>query len=413
MTQSIETENATYTNIPTFSYEIEVTGNLPVDVMQRGLNDRGITGCKVVRDGSGCTEVVVAPLAPCQTAWEYTQNLCAAINSIGRNELGTSDRLINSQCGLHVHVGHAFLEQGIDADEFTRESLAYMTDTNNYIGKSNGNIAQREQHERLFADPFDFEQDRDFTLRYWKHQRQISSMLAASRSNNRFAYPLTKDGLLTEENIMACRDREELTRLVHSLDGGNKFVALNLKTIQTLGTVEFRQHQGTTDADKIRKWCEFLVNFVLHTSEKRLEQGTTATTTPTPEVLPNASGTGNVRAGTRIAVQYDMIRREEGATIQEIVDFTGCGEQRARSGITEIRDRIGHSAVVTHTLHSEGRRNGDGTNHTRYTVLPETIVEGSGMTLTPENRRGGTSIWCGISDQRFEWWQGRITELAR
>ncbi len=61
MTQSIETENATYTNIPTFSYEIEVTSNITVDVMQRGLNDRGINGCKVVRDGSGCTEVGVGP----------------------------------------------------------------------------------------------------------------------------------------------------------------------------------------------------------------------------------------------------------------------------------------------------------------------------------------------------------------
>lgn len=407
MTQSIETENATYTNIPTFSYEIEVTGNLPVDVMQRGLNDRGITGCKVVRDGSGCTEIVPAPLAPCQTAWEYTQNLCAAINSIGRNELGTSDRLINSQCGLHVHVGHAFLEQGIDADEFTRESLAYMTDTNNYIGKSNGNIAQREQHERLFADPFDFEQDRDFTLRYWKHQNQISSMLAPSRSNNRFAYPLTKGGLLTEENIMACRDREELTRLVHSLDGGNKFVALNLKTIQTLGTVEFRQHQGTTDADKIRKWCEFLVNFVLHTSEKRLEQGTTATTTPTPETYETD------RSGTRVAVVYDTIRRSGGASVTEIMDATGSSQNAVRRLISNIRDRLGDSAVVTHSQQANGASYGQGTHHTSYEVLPEYTIQGSGMTLTPENRRGGTSIWCGISDQRFEWWQGRITELAR
>ena len=93
------------------------------------------------------------------------------------------------------------------------------------------------------------------------------------------------------------------------------------------------------------------------------------------------------------------------------MDATGSSQNAVRRLISNIRDRLGDSAVVTHSQQANGASYGQGTHHTSYEVLPEYTIQGSGMTLTPENRRGGTSIWCGISDQRFEWWQGRITEL--
>ena len=336
-------------------------------------------------------------------AINYINRLCDAINDIGRTERGNHNKLINKICGLHVHMGAAFLADGVDPDQFTEESLQYMTDTGEYLGALRGRSdAQREQRSRLFADPFDTELVRDIVLRYFLNTTAINKIVTPSRRDNRYTWPLTKYGRLSVEQINACNDVQELNQLVSSIE--HKYTSVNLVPYARLGTIEFRQHQGTTDADKIIKWCELLNNFILHSAENRLEQGTATTTEATPEALP-------VRRGSRIAVQYDLMRTEQGATITEIMDATGCGENRVRSAVTEIRQRIGQSAVVTHTQQANGASYGDGTHHARYQVLPEVTVQGSGVQLKPENRRGGTSIWCGVSDERFEWWQQRAIEI--
>ena len=397
----------TYTNKTTFSFEVEVRnerqGGVDVQTMERGLRDRGITGYRVDRDGSGCTEITPAPMAFGDKAINYINRLCDAINDIGRIERGNHNKLVNKICGLHVHMGAAFLADGVDPDQFTEESLQYMTETGEYLGALRGRRdAQREQRARLFADPFDVELVRDIVLRYFLNTTAINKILTPSRRDNRYTWPLTKYGRLSVEQINACNDVQELNQLVSSIE--HKYTSVNLVPYARLGTIEFRQHQGTTDADKIIKWCELLNNFILHSAENRLEQGTATTTEATPEALP-------VRRGSRIAVQYDLMRTEQGATITEIMDATGCGENRVRSAVTEIRQRIGQSAVVTHTQQANGATYGDGTHHTRYQVLPEVTVQGSGTRLMPENRRGGTSIWCGVSDDRFEWWQQRAIEI--
>ena len=402
MPNLIETENATYTSIPTFSCEIETVGNVAVSEMKSDLRAKGITGCKVTYDGSGCTEVVPAPMAPSQTAWNYLETLCNAINEIGTARLGDHNRLIKSKCGLHVHVGASFLKSGICPDQFTAESLQYMTDTGKYIGKPEGNSEQREQRSRLFADPFDVELVRDIVLRYFLNTTAINKILTYSRRNNRYAYPLTTNGRLTIERINACRDVQELEQLLATIHV--RYTAINLIPYADLGTIEFRQHQGTTDYQKIRYWIELLNNFVLHSAENRIEQGTASTTEATPEALP-------VRRGTRLAVQYDMMRSEHGATTQEMMDATGVTEQRIRAAVSEIRNRVGQSAVVTHTQQANGATYGDGTHHTRYQVPLNITVQGSGTRLMSENRRGGTSIWCGVSDERFAWWQQRAIEI--
>ena len=105
------------------------------------------------------------------------------------------------------------------------------------------------------------------------------------------------------------------------------------------------------------------------------------------------------------------MRRLAGATTREIMDATGCSEQRVRAAVSEIRNRVGHSAVVTNTMQANGARYGDGTDHTSYEVLTEITVENSGTIMIPENRIGNASIWSNVCDDDFEYWQNRTTDL--
>ena len=182
-----------------------------------------------------------------------------------------------------------------------------------------------------------------------------------------------------------------------------KFTTINLQT-WSRGTIEFRQASGTIEADKIINWVKFLLNLVDHTNANRVENGNRTIVTDTPEQP--------FRRGARVGVQYTMMRSDGGATTQEIMDATGCSEQRVRAAVSEIRSRVGDAAVVTSTQQANGARYGDGTHHTSYTVLFSFETQGSGAQLLPENRRGVESIWANVDDDLFEWWQNRITALG-
>ena len=55
------------------------------------------------------------------------------------------------------------------------------------------------------------------------------------------------------------------------------------------------------------------------------------------------------RRNSRIGIQYELMRQPNGATVKEIMEITNCGASRVRSAVSEIRSRIGHAAVITHS----------------------------------------------------------------
>jgi len=172
------------------------------------------------------------------------------------------------------------------------------------------------------------------------------------------------------------------------------------------GTIEFRQHSGTIDATKIWNWVQFILNLVNWTQTERVDGNASRTIVTETPVDP-------FRRNSRVGVQYNMMRTLDGATTRDIMDATGCSEQRVRAAVSEIRNRVGDNAVVTHTQQSNGASYGDGTDHTRYQVLQTIEQETGGVALLPENRIGIASVWAGLSDELFEYWNDRIDELAR
>ena len=353
----------------TFGIEIETSG-VSYPNVQRALRDAGIKGFEAKPDGTPSVdaEIVLPPMADCQIAWEYVADVCRVLDRIGCR--------INRSCGLHVHVGNAPLSDETTAAQYTGSSIAYKERTGRF-------------HTNHGA-PFDAAAVRDIMIRYSDQQDVINSMLPRSRTHNRYCQPLNQRQL-------------ESASTISDLNHG-KFYAINLQTWGN-GTIEFRQHSGTIEADKIKSWVKFILNLINWTMTERVTDGTRTIVQTTP-VDP-------FRRASRVGVQYAMMRTTDGATTREIMDATGCSEQRVRAAVSEIRNRVGQAAVVTHTQQSNGAAYGDGTDHTRYQVLEQVETQQSGVQLLPENRRGMASVWAGLDDDLFEIWQQRIIDLSR
>ena len=354
----------------TFGIEIETCG-ASISRIQRAFIDAGILGCDIKPDGTPRVdaEIVLPPLAPCDFAWDYIKKICRVLEEVGAS--------VNSSCGLHVHIGNAPLIESASATRFCGDSIDVKERTGRFV------VGQ------YFQEPMDFIAVQDIMRRYTRQQDAVNSMFPRSRTDNRYCAPLNTR-------------RIEQASTISELTFG-KFTSINLQT-WSRGTIEFRQASGTIEAAKIINWVKFLNNLVSHTLENRIESGNRTVVTDTPEQP--------FRRGARVGVQYDMMRSDGGATTQEIMDATGCSEQRVRAAVSEIRSRVGDAAVVTSTQQANGARYGDGTHHTSYTVLFSIETQGNAAQLLPENRRGVESIWANVDDDLFEWWQDRISTLS-
>jgi hypothetical protein len=385
----------------TFGIEWEF-GQISRAKFERYFQDRNFTkGFTVDTDASaGVTaEIKTCPLVPCQTSREFVQNLLSHINAIARQECSSIDDIVNTGCGVHVHIGNSPINDNVDPDAFCRASI--------------------EAWPRIHTDhamPFDFEILRDVVWRYARMQMVINTMLARSRTDNNMCWGLFN--LLDE--IKNSNDMRELHRTLCDTPNGGKFSAITLshdprvnpsRDQDRVGTIEFRQHHGTSDFEKSWKWLEFICNLFTHTHNERMSVEASRTSvreTPSNDIF---------RRGSRNNVQYHLIRSNGGATTRDIMDQTGRSEQSVRRGISEIRDRLeqlgfDRSALVTHDQIANGHRYGDGTDLNGYQVLQTVETQVAGAELLPENRRGIDSIFAGLSDNDFEWWQGRIAHFA-
>lgn len=358
----------------TGGFEIETSG-VAIAVIQREFLRVGIRGCKVVRDATPTVdaEIVTPVYANSQVAREHLIAICNVLTRLGCR--------VNSRCGLHIHIGNAPLNDNVTPAQFTGTSIAHTEHTGEY----------HTDH----AEPFDAVVVKDIMMRYTRMQNGlngINSMLPESRRENRMC------ARLNLHKVEAANTISELTSATHG-----KFSSINLLTWSN-GTIEFRQHSGTIEADKIWAWFQFLLNLVTHTLEKRVTDASRTIVTDTPDQP--------FRRGARVGVQYTMMRSDGGATTQEIMDATGCSEQRVRAAVSEIRARVGDAGVVTSTQQANGASYGDGTNHTSYMVPFAFETQSDGATLLPDNAIGNASIWAGLPDEAYEYWQERIVALA-
>lgn len=366
------------TTMTTFAFGIELELAHPsIADVQRAFTARGIEGCEIKPDATpGVTaEIALPPLAPSPFAWRYVSEICDTLASIGAR--------VSTSCGFHVHVSNAPLADGISAAAFSRRSIEQRHTAQTYIAGP-----------EWFSDPMDAVAVRDIVARYHNAQHHVDTMHPASRRGNRYALPFTSSRFAAMQNARTVGDMAAAQ--------GSKFCAVNVLT-WTRGTIEFRQAAGTVELEKIKQWALFVTNLVRWTYDERMDRSATVTTTHTTPDRP-------YRAGSRLDVIWRACRQPGGAHVRDLMDATGTSAQNIRSRISEMRAAHGDEAVITHTQQENGHSYGDGIDLTRYEIRSDWTTTQHGAAAIRDNAL--TSIWAGLDDDAFEWWQQRIEALA-
>lgn len=168
------------------------------------------------------------------------------------------------------------------------------------------------------------------TMLYVECETIIDSMLPPSRrgSANPFCSPLASlDPRLIEQasdaNALATVIKfNRLPRPREQFPSGHqdrrRYSKLNILPSWSQGTVEFRQHSGTIDAQKIQNW----VNLSLRMIDTAVKDPSISAA----QVAHVQRLARSVRQGTKRAIVYDMLLREQGCTLAEVLAATGWAE---------------------------------------------------------------------------------------
>lgn len=180
--------------------------NLGVFCAVEGYSHIDRTFWKMTRDGSCGLELVSPPLTN-DRIWEL-KVACDVLREVGAK--------VDSRCGLHVH--HDASDMSLQ--NFKNLFLIYV------------------RYEKTI-DSFVSKSRRDDYNQYCK------SMLTHAAGKS---YPSRMEIV---NAIMSCATLEEI---VTNFSSGSRYVKLNGHAFVRHGTIEFRQHQGSLNYDKIMNW---------------------------------------------------------------------------------------------------------------------------------------------------------------
>jgi len=159
-----------------------------------------------LRSGIGEGGEVVSPVLQGDEGFERLRLVLDALNSV-------EGVRVDRRCGVHVHLSWG----GMDADW-----VANIVD------------------------------------RYTRHEDLIDSWMAPSRRGSISRWC----GAMAPVKQRVDRAKETLTMTTRYLAQAPRYQKVNLQSLMSHGTVEFRQHQGSTEFAKIANWIRFLMGFV-------------------------------------------------------------------------------------------------------------------------------------------------------
>lgn len=181
---------------------------------------------KIVSDGSltgNNTCEVVSPILKGQNGLESLEIVCNTLGEIGAN--------VNRSCGLHIHFG---------------------------------------------AQSFDIARWQNIYVNYSRLENIIDSFMPASRraNNNCFCRSIALQPRL-EATILHCHTVEEIASFFCS-----RYFKINAEAFMRHQTIEFRQHSGTIEFEKVSMWLSFLKKLLTYSKNHTVENCTTISDVP-------------------------------------------------------------------------------------------------------------------------------------
>ena len=212
-----------------FGIEIEAFGvnrtalenalrNEGINVNAEDYNHTTRNHWKIVRDGSisgdNAFEIVSPPLQG-QDGLEQLKKVCKVLRQLRAK--------INKSCGLHIHLDASDLE------------------LNTW---------------------------KNITFNYAKLESTIDSFMPNSRreNNNRYCQSIKRQSDL-ESKINNARTLENLAKAITNRD---RYYKLNFESFWRHRTIEFRQHSGTIEFEKISNWINFVSKLVHFSKTSRV-----------------------------------------------------------------------------------------------------------------------------------------------
>lgn len=157
------------------------------------------------------------------------------------------------------------------------------------------------------------------SLKFWKdivsiysvYEPVIDQMMPASRraSNNVYCRTMTSVSL---DRIQAALSFDQINTMTSSGAGDSRYRKVNMSAYMRHRTVEFRQHSGTSDANKVKNWVIICLKMV---DLAKKEQFNVASFTQT--------SINQARRGTKNYLVGELILRPEGVTPAEACAATG------------------------------------------------------------------------------------------
>jgi len=274
-----------------FGVEIETFGP-SIDAVVRGIRNAGIS-CqndayhhrttsywKIVTDNSVSDGFeVVSPILSGEDGFRQIRDVCKVLNEL--------EAKVDRRCGFHVHV---------DASSLRPMDVANLV------------------------------------TRYAKYERAIDQFMPPSRrgSTNGYCRSLVE---WVASHRSQFNDHNSLDRFITMMpERGYK---INLSAYQRHGTMEFRQHSGTTNANKIINWVQFCLNFV---EQSVIQARSTLVSRPVQPVVESTRRDSTNETWNTI---ISMLR--VGASAAEMAERTGYTQSTVIATISRIRSEMGYT----------------------------------------------------------------------